>query len=296
MSKETRKSHEFQGVALQETVKRQLGCGLRQAVEMELPEMVAYIGALQNHFDEFSEMIDWDDPKTESESITIVGSTIASICLAYTRTQRDCEQLYGLSDENTWWKVIKDVLEEENTKDVFLKNMWRSPILVSPLRGIPLQYLLGYHFGDKQIRGVDLGAGLHVALPLLNSSKYLDAGFPEKSKIKQYANRVNVSVGLGIDKQDRPDSLDWAKACYWPLKKNLQAGARLERLYYEALSKNDQYPFLVSDISNRNGILQSIRQKVGDDDRFDFVFSSFVRHQLGGELTQLNFQKLVFEL
>ncbi|MBU0569572.1 hypothetical protein KKB40_02210 [Patescibacteria group bacterium] len=294
---ETRKNQELQGIALQEAVKQKLNNGLQQAVDMELPEMVAYVNALQNHFSDLSSVVDWTKPRTESEIKTIVGGTVGSTHLAYAKTGRDFESLYGLSNEEEWWSVIRGILENQDTKRIFMENMWRSPMVVVPSRGVPLQYLLRFHFEDRPICGVDLGAGLHFALPLLNSATYLDPEFPRKDKITRYAKPVNVVIGLGIDKQDRQSSLDWAKACYWPLRENLGGANRLENLHREVLVRSDQFPFLVADVLDQNDCVRRVGEIVNQGGQVDFVFSSFIRHQLGRDvLVQSNFKALVSNL
>jgi hypothetical protein len=85
---------------------------------------------------------------------------------------------------------------------VFRDNVWRPPTSFAPLRGVPLQYILRHRHGDAVVRGIDVGAGLNNLISKLNSQAYFDADVPRKDKLASVAGRVNVSLGLGIDKQE----------------------------------------------------------------------------------------------
>lgn len=297
MIKEIGQNQQFQKVDLKEAIKQKLMNGLEQAIIMQLPEMSAYIQALQIHLENPSFAVCYTGPRTESEVNMIVGSSVAALHLAYARTGRDYEQLYGLTDTEEWQRIIQSILCGPETNKIFIEHLWRSPIVISPLRGVPLQYLLRFHFGDRAIRGIDLGAGLHIALPLLNSQRYLEEEFPEKEKIAQYAKPINIVTGLGVDKQDRHKSLEWASACYWPLQENRGAAGRLYQLFNNSLSKESQFPFLTADVTNYKQCIKHVKETVGEDGQVDFIFSSFLRHQLGAnQLVQNSFMQLITTL
>ncbi|MEI6462391.1 MAG: hypothetical protein WCO33_01825 [bacterium] len=272
---------------LKERVQQKIADGLKQVIGTEYFAMEVYITALQEHLYEMGEIFNWDTPRTEIETKTIVGSSIGALQLALIETGRDPESNFQLTDPDKWWSIIKDVLDNTKSRVTFIENLWRSPMLVSPMRGLPLQYILRFHFGDNPINIVDLGAGLHVTLPLINSRKYLSHYFPGKELIEQYSKPVQIQTGLGIDKQERESSLQWAMSCYWPDERNIGAARRLSDLYRESTDNSIKFPFLQNDILKKN-------TNIGT---FNTVFSSFIRHQLGEDQgVQDSFKQQVINL
>jgi hypothetical protein len=229
--------------------------------------------------------IDWNYPRGSGEVNALTSSFTNALRYAFLHTTGAVPPLDS-PDART--AAITDLLSDEAMSAIFRANAWRAPTSYSPLRGVILQYILHHRYGGAAIRGIDVGAGLNILIPMLNSREYLDAGIPHKDAIISSVGHVNVTLGLGIDKQDR-DVL-WALAsCPWSRSKHV---AQLRN----SLAANDQktFPFLVADISENTTArrVDSTINPTGDTPHVDFVVSLFCRYQLNNdEGTQRAYQQ-----
>ncbi|OGG14368.1 hypothetical protein A2773_02935 [Candidatus Gottesmanbacteria bacterium RIFCSPHIGHO2_01_FULL_39_10] len=256
----------LKGNDLQLLVKSKFEAGLKIAGTNGNRPKVALILACQQNFDQIASCIDWDIPRTEGEVESFPGNFAASTQYALLKTGQDIPKNYELTNTSEWWKIIKDVLTSEVSRKIFSENFWRSPMIVRPRRGLPLQHILPFIFGDKPIIGVDLGAGLHVALPLLNSEAY-QRGI---QNLNLDYRPIDIQTGFGIDKQ--PRELEWAIASEGPGSNARSNVDELIKSYHLAVQMVDSFPFISASVFD---VTTHIRNPV------DFAFSSFLRHQLG---------------
>jgi hypothetical protein len=152
---------------------------------------------------------------------------------------------------------------------------------------VALQYILRHRYGEAVIRGIEVGAGLHILIPLLNSQQYLEADVPHKDALASVTGRVNVTVGLGIDKQDR--DLLWALAsCPGAYT------ALVDRLRACMTANEQQFPFLVADISDGATVdrINAAINPTGETPQVDFILSFFCKYQLDTDArTQRSYQQ-----
>ena len=167
----------LKGSDLQAAVKNKFGAGLKNARTNGNQPKAALITACQINFDKVAKFIDWDTPRTEGDIKPFPGNFSAATQYALLKTGDDISRNYNLEKSNDWWKIVNGVLSSDEGRPIFIQNFWRSPMVVRPRRGIPLQYILPHIFGEKPITGIDLGAGLHVALPMLNSESFTNTKF-----------------------------------------------------------------------------------------------------------------------
>ncbi len=288
---------DLESTALKEAVKGKLRESIVQATQMNKPEMIALANALLGTFNEIATLVDWSLARSKGEIKTVVGSLVAAIHLSYQSMDGEYEELYGTTDAEVWSSIILEILSHPNSAQVFKESVWRSPVIVSPMRGLPLEYILGHHFRNatkKELVGVDLGTGLHVTLPLLGSDEFLEADFPGKADIAQYAGNISLRCAVGVDKQPREKTLAWAQACYWPLADNKGSALELAQRY-SAVATNPTFPFVQASVLDLEVCRDEVLKHTGEP--VDFVFSSFVRHQLGTEPeVQNRFEQLVLSL
>lgn len=282
---------------LQNQLKDQLDIQLQKMRDMNAPEMEAFVVTLQQHFDELlSPYLDWSIPLSQSHQNSIqsfVGSAVASLQYTLVKTSGSTSEVIGNTSSQKWYEVLKRIVDDEKSRTMFFENIWRSPMITNPYRAVPLQYILRHIFGDTPIRGVDLGAGLHLALPLLNSPEFLDRDFPGKGELTTLVNRpVSIELGIGVDKQ--PRDLDWVIASSWPSPESAAATKEITPKWLQhALKVHDQFPFLQADITDP-GVGSRILE-IANGKLLEFVFTSFVRPQLAPSV-QDNFKGLVGSL
>jgi hypothetical protein len=219
--------------------------------------------------------IDWDLPRGSGEVNAIATSLTNALRYAYLRTSGAAPQLDTSDACNN---AIKELLGDSDKTTIFRDNAWRPPTSFAPLRGVPLQYILRHRYRDAVIRGIEVGAGLNNLISKLNSQIYFDADVPHKDKLASFARHVNVSLGLGIDKQER--DLLWALASF--------SGSQREdadRLRDWLAVDEQQFPFLVADISESATVhkVNATINPTGDTPHVGFVVSSFCKYQLDND-------------
>jgi hypothetical protein len=230
--------------------------------------------------------IDWDLPRGSGE-VKAIGPSLTSAlryaCLKTTGAAPKPETPGACID------AIKELLGDHEKAAIFRGNVWRPPTSFLPLRGVPLQYILRHRYEDAVIRGIDVGAGLHYLIPKLNSPTYFHADVPHKDTLALVAGHVNVSLGLGIDKQER-DVL-WVLASV-PGSQQTD----VDRLREWLAVDEQQFPFVVADIS-KSATVHEINTKInptGETPHVDFVVSSFCKYQLDNdERTQQSYEQFV---
>jgi len=227
--------------------------------------------------------IEWDGPRASGEVNAIAPSFTNALRYAYLNADG---AVPPLDSHDACTIAIEEILRDNTKAAIFRDNVWRSPTSFSPLRGVPLQYILRHRYGDTATRGIDVGAGLHILMPMLNSQRYFDADVPHKDELAPVSGRVNVALGLGVDKQDR--DILWALAsCPW------SRTTHVERLR-DWLTNEQQFPFLVADISDA-GTAHRINTTInptGDTPHVHFVVSFFCRYQLNDdEPTKRSYQQ-----
>lgn len=80
------------------------------------------------------------------------------------------------------------------------------------------------------------------------------------------------------NKQKR--DIDWARASYYPGKRTYDRAHLLEEAYQRAHNDNGRFPFVYAGIFEPDKYMPTIENLSGKG-QLDFVFTSFVRHQLG---------------
>lgn len=234
-----------------------------------------YTDVLLSHFDELN--IDW---KKENPTQGLLGA------INYATLKKKPEEfadLFGLADPKRWSKIFTEVMQDPTMQQIVYDNAGREPVTAIPERGIPLQYILCHHFGDRPFRMVDLGAGYGLAGPLLNSQRYREPDFPGKGRINHYAEDVNITFGLCVDIREREEDLDWIKATYRPLVVNLPLVQDFDALLEEVSSETSKFPFLVADVREAdtlNRIQDRLREHDETNDQANVVLTSFMRQQL----------------
>jgi hypothetical protein len=216
--------------------------------------------------------IDWDRPRGSGE-IEAVGPSLASaLRYAYLKTEGAAPKR---ETPETCSDAIKELFADRAKTAIFRDNVWRPPTSFLPLRGVPLQYILRHRYGDAVIRGIEVGAGLHYLISKLNSPAYLDADVPHKDQLTSVAGPVNISLGLGIDKQER--DLLWALASV-PGSRETDAERLLEWLAVD----EQRFPFLVADISESAAVhtINAAINPTGETPHVNFVVSVFCKYQL----------------
>ncbi len=253
--------------------------------------------------------IDWNRRRQDANISGIRGSTAASIHYAYIQTGRGKNfiQLFGEERVEVLEEAIDRVLDDPEMSKIFYENLGRPLTTVSPIRRVPLQYILLSEFGNVAIRGIDLGAGAHIGLPFLDSDKYLDLdpNTEYKKKREELTNVLgnpsvlNITLGLGVDIQDGRNDPDWLRAGTWPIAAYKPIIENLDNLLSDATHTSERFPSLSADIRDAHVMdkIYDITGKNGQTPYVDFVVSSFVRHQLGQDATtQQKFIDLVNRL
>lgn len=228
--------------------------------------------------------IDWDLPRGGGEVNAIAPSFTNALRYAFLKTNGAVPKLDTRDACNI---AIKELLRDDAKANIFRENAWRPPTSFAPLRGVPLQYILRHRYGDAAIRGIDVGAGLHNLMSKLNSQPYFAAEVPHKDKLASVTGHVNVSLGLGIDKQER-DVL-WALASF-PGSQIAHA----DRLREWLAINEQQFPFLVADISESATVhrINATINPTGETPYVSFVVSSFCKYQLDDdERTQRSYRQ-----
>lgn len=261
----------LKGSDLKAAVKNKFEAGLKNARTNGNQPKAALITACRENFDEVAKFIDWDIPRTEGDIKPLPGNFSAATQYALLKTGNDMSRNYNLQRSSDWWKIVNGVLSSDEQRPIFIQNFWRSPMVVRPRRGIPLQYILPHFFGEQPITGIDLGAGLHVALPMLNSESFTNTKFEGRANLP--GTPVNITLGIGVDKQLR--ELDWATASEDPGPNAKTNVSELHAAYQNAISKAEKFPFTSASVFEIAPHLKA---------RVDFAFSSFLRHQLGTAL------------
>jgi hypothetical protein len=247
-------------------VQSKFNAGLKNARTNRNASKVALILACQANFDKMSSHLDWTTPRTEGDIKSFPGNFSAAIQYALLKTGNDVSQYYDIKDADDWSRIVIGILQSDEQRSIFVENFWRSPMVVRPRRGVALQYILPQFFGDREISGVDLGAGLHVALPSFNSESYRES----VKKLGLDCQPVSIAQGIGVDKQ--PRELDWAIASEDPGPNAKSNVSELQDAYANAIGDQNKFPFVTASVFNPEDYLSS---------PVDFAFSSFVRHQLG---------------
>jgi hypothetical protein len=247
--------------------------GLSNAYTNGNKAKVALILVCQANFDKISSHLDWTTPRTEGDIESFPGNFPAAIQYALLETGNDVSQNYDTKDANDWSRIVNGILQSNEQRLIFVENFWRSPMVARPRRGAALQCILPQFFGDKEISGVDLGAGLHVALPSLNSESYRES----VNKLGLVYQPVRIAQGIGVDKQ--PIELGWAIASEGPSPNAKSNVSELQHAYTNAIGNQNQFPFVSASVFSPENYLTS---------QVDFAFSSFVRHQLGTDRSMQN--------
>lgn len=282
MTEAIKPNDKLSGVPLQQAVKEELDIRIERAEQAGPKQWKTFLSVFKHHFNEITPLIDWSEPRAGGEVQPFPMSFVASARLAYKAVHGDFEELSRLEQQGealSWLNTVKDTLQQEEAKKVFEENMWRSPSVSFPQRAVPLQYILPHYFGDQAISGVDLGTGLHIALPLLNSSALKNADFDGKADIALAAD-VNLQLGVGVDKQERDH--DWVMASF-PIGGELyrQDNQLLEDSYQNAIQQKELFPFVPASLFDKEKYLTTLREQ--GKEKFDFAVTSFVRAQLGPE-------------
>ena len=234
--------------------------------------------------------IEWTRVQPEAEINGVIGSTFASLHYAHIKTGRPYLQNFGVTDPKHWDAVFDNVLNHKEMTKIFYENLCRPHITVIPSRGVPIQYILKDAFAGKEdlITGVDLGAGIGIALPLLNSPLYAQADFPHKDLLLNKFggdSDVQVSYGVSVDRQNWREDRDWVKASIWPDAKGVTSFEQIDDLFGEALAEDKvhNFPFLTHDVLADDCFERIKRelQKANHNTPVDFVVTSYLRYQLG---------------
>jgi hypothetical protein len=228
--------------------------------------------------------IDWDVPRGSGEVNAIAPSFTNALRYAFLKTN---EAVPKPDTRDACSIAIEELLRDDAKAAIFRENAWRPPTSFAPLRGVPLQYILRHRYGDAAIRGIDVGAGLHNLISKLNSQAYFDAPVPRKDELASVTGHVNVSLGLGIDKQER-DVL-WALASCPGSR-----AAHADRLREWLAINERQFPFLVADVSESATVhrVNATINPTGDAPFVSFVVSSFCKYQLDtDERTQRSYRQ-----
>jgi hypothetical protein len=267
--------------------------GQEHARQRNKPTMASLMQAIQTNYDEFSSHFDLNQPRSWGEILPVSVSITAALQYAHLKTGGDLAKLYTIDDPSEWQAFIKNIVTDPVSLQLFRENMWRSPMVVSPNRALPLQYILAKYFKDDPITGIDLGAGLHVGTPLLNSTEFAQTEFPGKQSIPEFKG-LNINTILGVDKQ--PRDIDWALASNWPIPSNLPDIQELKDLYQRASSHEGTFPFLQADVFDTFKISRKLKESSGESSA-DFLLTSFIRQQLGDNpLIQERFKLHMLEL
>jgi hypothetical protein len=248
----------------------------------------------------------WDIPQNKIAVTNSIGSFCASFHYAHILTgsaeSRDnFIELFNepVSHPDRWRYIIRDTMADPKMKADFQANAWRAPTTVYAERGIALEYILSRKFGNRPITVVDLGAGLHTAVPLINSSRYNRYNFPDKDKIQNLLGDVNVTLGLGVDIQPRDEQ--WAQSSIWPIEGGVWQLIRFTSLMTEIYNKRDdnKFPFLQRSVTDPDTLyyIQQLLYRKSGKRRADAVDSSFLRQFLGNDPgVQQRFKDLVKDL
>lgn len=294
MSKESELSPGIQGLYLRERVRQELQITHESLQYVTQNGQNTIIPSILKYLDDMG--INWNMPRTTAEIVPIADSLGTAIYYAYIKAKKRDIYLKKIQNNNQTEQdeIIIDLLQDPQMKKVFYENMWRPIITATPQRGIPLQYLLRDEFGEqKNIRGIDLGAGVHIALPLINSTRYLEANFTNKDQLIHLAKPVNLAFCLGVDKQDGRSDLDWVQASTLPTPDDLTQQEQ------ESIFQDQRFPLLTLDFLGINSVnaIKSELEGYNQPHKVDVVLTSFVRQQLGNEYsTQLHLQQLITDL
>lgn len=274
-------------IPFKEQVKRRFGTTAEHVKKREKPSLYPLTVAFLNKADS----IDWDRRRPDAEINSILSSTAAAVHYAHIKTGRTEEYLqhFRETDPQQWEVVINNVLTDDTMSNIFYENLGRQATTVSPSRGIPLQYILRdlSERVDHPLVGIDLGAGAHIAIPLLNTPFYTIPDFTHKeSLVQRFGNNMNVDIalGLGVDRQNIRDDTAWIKACIWPSEEYRAPYEQIDAVLAEVLTKDKKkYPFVTFDVTAADFVekIQTELPKTNGIVAADFIFTSFMRHQIG---------------
>lgn len=212
---------------------------------------------------------------------------MSAVRYAHLKTDTPHPAMNEATDPDEYEVALLSAAQNPGLNRYFHEAMWRMPSTATVSRGVPLQSILGFHFGERPITGVDLGAGLHIALPLMNTPFYTEARFPGSDEIAEFARgKVNISLGVGIDVMPQRGDVDWAKACSLNFIEGLpsQEQFSFDAMIDFATSEPEKFPYVVGDVSRAPecaAVAKDALRKGGvGDGEADFVLTSFIRHQL----------------
>jgi len=189
-----------------------------------------------------------------------------------------------LSQRNVWEEKIDWVLSHVDLSD-FVDEMKRSCQVNIPERGLPLCYILGKNYGKKPISALDIGCGLHLILPLINTIYYrhLMLNHPMAEEFFQVPHPY-IFYGVGIDKEAR--SLERALSSIWPFEGADEKRRQLKNLYHFCETMRSDFPFYQCDVLS---VEPYTLRDLNHGRLYHCVFTSFMRHGLNEEqLKQLN--------
>lgn len=219
--------------------------------------------------------------------------TKQSLLYALVKTGRHAEiaELFHHETADTRMQIVTG---DSEVTDSITENLWRPLTTIAPLRVDPIRRVLRYEFGDDTVTGVDIGAGPHITTPLLNSDRIRETDFPGSQLLTQYSKPVNLTLGMGVDLQDFRADPDWARAGLYVPSPDMTV-QEFDALYETATQKKDVFPFLTLDATKPESstTIQDEIERLTSNREVDFVLSSFVMHQLGGEAKRDNAKKLV---
>jgi hypothetical protein len=280
MPKEFATHIELQGTVLRNEVEKRLV--RRIAVISSTSPAINKTKAISGHLDELG--IDWNIPRSEGQINSFLPSVSKSLQLAHIATGRPPQKDSQLPTPELAWDMIQKVLQDPDMSRVFHENIWRPSSTFFPLRASAAHNILRHQFGDKSLKGIDLGAGIHYILPLINSSLIEDTEFNKKGYVSQFAQPVNLALGIGLDKQDRKENVLWTKTTgLWSDNAELD-----DELMEEALGADVmKFPFITADLSQPEICIAKIKEILVRDPRdkgLDFVTSMFVGYQLSDQM------------
>jgi len=267
------------GHELRQTVLHKIELGILNAKKDGFCEKEAFLTACKARFGSIVSIVDWDFARSNGDVNSFPGNIVSALQYARIKSGKNILDLYDVENPKAWEGVIDDVLSDPNQCQFFCDNFWRSPMVSHPMRALPLQYLLPFHFGNAGIKGIDIGAGAHVAFPMLNSKPFLSFEFEGDKSLRQLRNPINLLLAVGVDKQKR--DIDWARVGYYPGKRTYQRLELLNTAYERAISDATRFPVVCASVFEPKLYSMIAEVDPTSSPKYDFVFTSFIRHQLG---------------
>jgi hypothetical protein len=289
----------LQGTQLKSAVREHMQLRVQRYADEGSAYLPLVTGLLNN-----LDLIDpnWNEPRDKKVVLSSIGSFCASFHYAHikagTEKRNDYLNLFNepISHTDKWKTIIEDTMSNPEMRADFQANAWREPTTIIPERSIALQYILFHRFGAEPITIADYGAGLHTAVPLLNSPLYKNTYFPHRDELQHFAQDVNVTLALGIDKQKRDEW--WAQSSIWPIEDGIMQMLRFSQLMaaVHPFADDKSYPFLNQDVTDPHALrkMQAFLKQRGEQETVDVAISSFLRQFLGNNPgAQFNFENLV---